>query len=812
MRFQAPLALLLLLPLMAGFILSLRRYRSVSGRALTLALLVLALSGPELVTHEPVETVYILVDLSASVGGEAEAALPQALELLAGRPARVGVIGFAETAQVLVPAAPPPLGELSAALLSPWGTDIAAAVDLALALLPEGPGELMLLTDGRATGGDLKGALARARARGVPVHVLPVGREDPVRFVRFSSPDKVPPGEVQLSVEILSLGEVRAEVVLARAGVELERRELGLSPGVTALGFSDRPPGEGVYDYTVLLSGVEDPVPENDVLHRVVMVGTPPPVLLVGPSPSALDAWLSSAGIPARRVEAISPTDLAGARLVVLDDLPLAGLSQNVLSALRDWVAGGGGLLAILGRRATEGYLGPAEDLLPVSFSVPEGVQEATVAIAFVLDRSSSMAGRAGALQKIDLLKEAVAQAVEVMRPQDLVAAVAFDRDPHWLVGPAPVEEVEEELYAGLKELSPSGGTDLYPAVEEALAALASVKARLKHIILVSDGRTVREGRDFSVLYGEVAASGVGLTAIAVGQAPDTEVLAGLSRAAGGSLLLLPDIRELPQVLIRETQRAVRPRYVEGKKSVKPGPAAPALGIAGITLPPLSGYTLTFPKPNAQVALVSEKADPVLALAGLGLGQVAALACDLSGGWSAEWLSSPALDLFLSRLFSYLWPQVEPVAASWKQDDGELLVTVDVAAAGRWVNGLDLTGVLTGPEERELSFSQVAPGRYVVRTPAPPPGGYLLVLSEPGGRYGGSFPLSLPYPPELLAFGPDVDLLRWAAEFTGGSYAPDELLPPPPGATARGRPLARGLLWAAAGAFLADLVLRKLLA
>lgn len=812
MRFQVPLALLLLLPLVGGLVLVLRRFRWLSGRALTLALLVLALSGPEIVTREPVETAYVLLDLSASVGGEAEAALPQALELLAGRPARVGVIGFSQGARVLRPPGPLPVRDLPDVSLPPWGTDVAAAIDLALALLPEGPGELLLVSDGRATCGDVRGALARARDRGVPVHVLPVGREDPVWLVDLVAPDRVPPGEVRLSAEIAARGRLRATLVLTRDGVEMERQEVELSPGVTSLGFSDRPPGQGVYDYAVRLSGVEDPVPENDVLHRAVVVGTPPPVLLVGPAPSALDSWLSAAGIPARRSATLSPTALAGTRLVVLDDLPLAGLSPTVLSALREWVAAGGGLLAVLGRRATEGYVGPAEGILPVSFSVPEGMQEATVAIAFVLDRSSSMAGRAGALRKIDLLKEAVAQAVEVMRPQDLVAAVAFDRDPHWLVEPAPVEEAEEDLYRELKGLTPSGGTDLYPAVEQALAALAPVEARLKHILLVSDGRTVREGRDFSLLYEEVAASGVGLTAIAVGRAPDTEVLSGLARAAGGSLLLLPDIRELPQVLIRETQRAVRPRFVEGRAEVKPGPAASAFDLAGLSLPPLSGYTLTFPKPNAQVALVSDKADPVLALAGIGLGRVAALTCDLSGGWSGRWLASPALDRLLSELVSALWPRVEPVAVSWSRDQGEVVVTVDVATAGRWVDGLELTGALHGPEERELSFSQVAPGRYQAHTAAPPPGAYLLTLSEPTGRYGGSFPLSLPYPQELRAFGPDADFLRWAAEFTGGSYAPDELLPPPPGAVPRGRPLSRGLLWAAAGAFLADLVLRKLLA
>ncbi len=789
-----------------------RRARWPLGRAITLSLLILALAGPQLIVREPTETVYLLVDMSASVGGEAMTSLSQAATVLAGRSARVGVIGFAQGAQVLRPPAPLPVVDLPQAAVSPWGTDLAEAIDLALALLPEGPGELVLLSDGRATSGDLQAALVRARSRGVPIHVFPVGRDDPVRLISLAAPERVPPGEIKFTVQLAADREMEAELVLARDSQEVARRRLRLSPGITTVELSDRPPGEGAFDYAVAVTGPPDPIPENDVLHRAVVVGTPPPVLLIGPRPSAVDDWLAAAGIPARRVPALNPTELASAKLVVLDDLPLAGLSPTAVAALRDWLAGGGGLLTILGRRATEGYVGPAEGLLPVSFTVPEGVQEATVAIAFVLDRSASMAGRAGALQKIDLLKEAVAQAVEVMRPEDLVAAVAFDRDPHWLVGPAPVEDVEEALYQALKELSPSGGTDLYPAVEEALSALAPLQARLKQILLVSDGRTVREGRDFSVLYQEVAESGVGLTAIAVGQAPDTEVLGGLTRAAGGSLLLLPDIRELPQVLIRETQRVVRPRFMEGEFAVLPGPGAAALDLGDLELPPLSGYTLTFPKPAAEVALVSEKADPVLALGRLGLGRTAALTCDLAGGWSAGWLSSPALDTLLSRLVAALWPQAGPVAVSWSRAGREITVTVDVSSGGRWVNGLDLSGKLVGPEERELSFSQVAPGRYRSGFPAPPPGAYLLVLSEPGGDYSGSYPLSLPYPEELAAFGPDAEALQEIAAFTGGSYAPDELLPPLPGATTGRRPLAHGLLWAAAGAFLLDLLLRKLLA
>lgn len=126
-----------------------------------------------MIRHSPS---FSLVDRSASVGEAAVAALPQALELVAPHRAQPGVIAFADQAQVLSPPGSGFTGELPAAAIPPWGTNLAAALELALALLPPGPGELLLLSDGRATAGDTLAALARARSRGVPVHVLPVGR------------------------------------------------------------------------------------------------------------------------------------------------------------------------------------------------------------------------------------------------------------------------------------------------------------------------------------------------------------------------------------------------------------------------------------------------------------------------------------------------------------------------------------------------------------------------------------------------------------------------------------------------------------
>lgn len=810
MGFQSPLWLTALAPLVALGVWWWRQGPRFALRAVTLALLVVALAGPQVSGPGGTGTLWLLLDYSASVAP----ALPQGEEwaegLLGEWEGQVGIIGFADGAQLLRPPAPLPLGTLPRPPLSPWETDLEAGIRLALSLLSPRSGALLVFTDGRVTRGDPWGALLRARDQGVPVLFLPLGVQDQVWLEQLTGPDRVPAGEVELEAVVGATAPHQVRIILWRDGEQVSSAEVSLAPGLTRIPLVDRPPGAGVWHYRVELRPHVSGVRENDVGEWLVTVGTPPPVLLVGPEKSLWDAWLEAAGIPARRVSELSFEQLAGVELLVWDDLSLSELSREELAAVEGWLTRGGGMVAVLGRRAVAGYFGPAEELLPLSFTVPQGTQEATVAVMFVLDRSGSMAGRAGTLYKIDLLREAVAQAVEVMRPQDVVGVVAFDRVPHWLIRPAPVEEVEEELYRVLAGLEPEGGTDLYPAVEEALAALAEVEARVRHVLLVSDGRTARKGYEFSHLYQEVADSGIGLTAIAVGPTPDTEILSGLAQSAGGELVLVPRMEELPRVLLRKTEQVVRPRFLEGEFPVLPGPAAVLVGIDRLTFPPLSGYTLTFPKPTARVALVSGEGDPVLAWWQLGLGKVAAFTCDLRGGWTGEWVADPAVGELLGKVYALLRRSAWPVELAWAVEEGRLALTVDVQAQDRWVDGLLLSGELVGPGGRyQLEFTQVAPGRYQGQLPSPPPGAYLAVISEPEGRFGGSFSLAVPYPEELSRLGVDWEGLEELAEVVG-ELVTDEVLPPLEGGWGEEVPLARAFLWAAAGFFLLDLLARKL--
>jgi len=806
MRFAQPWLVWAVLPGLVVLVLSALKRRALVGRGLTLLLLGLALAEPELALRSRQETVAFLVDRSTSVGEEGAKALDVMVGEVRRRGAQTLVVSFGARAQVEGPGLPG-----AAVGVEPGGTHIAGALDLALALLPDEGAQVVLISDGRATAGDELGAAARARRQEVPVHVVPVGRADWARLAGFAGPREAPMAELRFTFTVEATRPTSGRIVLRRGAEVVGDLPVDLPAGIMRWELGDVPPGPGIYIYRGELVVTGDPFPENNVLFWGVRVGDPPRVLVVGPRPSALDELLKWAGWPFRRVDVLRPSDLGGVGLVILDDLPLGLVSEAAVGALRAFVSGGGGLWVIQGRRAVSGYAGGVEALLPVTYVVPERLQQATAAVVFVLDRSASMAATSQGVPKIDLLKEATAAAVEALAPEDVVGAMAFDTTYYWLVQPGPVEEVAGALFRGLKTLTASGGTDLYPAVREAVGALARVQARVRQLFVISDGKTLRGTYDFQSLYAEVAASGVGVTAIGIGEDADTEILQGLARAGQGRLFLLAGMNELRPILVQEAERVSRPRFVERETPVLLGPGAASVGLENLSLPSLQGFTLTFPKPTAEVVLLTPAGDPILALWTLGLGRVGVLNADLSGIWTREWFGSPGLGAWLGPWLGALWRDRASMELSWAVDDERIRLELDVEEGGGWVNGLRFAGELAGPGGSVgLEFFQVAPGKYAASSPRLPSGVYALSLAEATGRFGGTFLISVPYPREYERVGPDREALRRLADLTGGQVVEDEVVPPLAGGVREGWPLARPLLWAAAAGFLVDLLVRKL--
>lgn len=807
-RFGEPLALIGLVVVLG--LLLLFRGRAL-GRALTTLLLILALAEPELSLRKRGELFFLLVDRSASVSDVVSSACREFFPALKGRRAEVGIIFFGKDPQLVRPPAPrlPEELPLISQGVDPEGTDIAAAVDLAASLVPEGkPAQLILFSDGRSTEGNPYAAVLRARLRGIKLSAVPLGRKDPLILRGIRGPDAMPPGVATFSA-IASVGiALTAETLWMLNGKEVRREVLNLGPGEHRLSLEVELLEPGTYLVSLQLIAPEDPFPQNNRAETVVRVGEGARTLVVSQGDSTVEELLRDSGIPFGKVSFLNEFVLEGTDLLVLDNYPLGYISPLLLEHLRAFAEAGGGILVILGRTAVEGYLGQVEEILPVSFSAPEELREPSAALVFVLDKSSSMAGRAGTLRKIDILKEAVAAAAETVYDEDLLGALAFDRSVYWLVRPEPAAVARDKLYRVLKGLSPSGGTDLYPSTEAAVDALIGIDTRIRHIIIVSDGKTVRE-KDFSLLSRRIEEEGLGVTAIAIGPDPDLEILGQLARAGKGDLILVPELETLTQVLLWETERALRPRFLRGTFSVQLGPSP--LAVEFPVPPALSGYTLTFPKPLAHVILRSEAGDPILAMWRLGLGWIGTLNVDLIGLWSRSWLEWNGFPDLFGRILKLVWPERGPMQLRWTREGDTLKLVAEVRKGSRWVNDLELVGELVGNgEERRFEFRQTAPGQYEATLPLPPAGAYSVAVHDAQGRYGGSFAIPIPYPPEYKHLGVDWEALKRLAKLGDGEILKDELLPPPADGGREWFPLRRVLLLLSGLAFLFDLAWRKL--
>jgi Mg-chelatase subunit ChlD len=563
-----------------------------------------------------------------------------------------------------------------------------------------------------------------------------------------------------------------------------------------------------------VVRGLDDPWPENDTLAAFTATSEQPGILVLSESEAPpITALLVAAGRRFAIRRALPTIDgLASVRQIILSEFALTGLSSLDIATLRSFAADlGGSVLVVQGEGELRGYSGERlEAILPVTYSVPERADEAGLALVFLLDRSSSMRAHAEGGTKIEILQEAAAASVRTLAEQELIGILAFDREYAWLSPIAPVGD-GEAIYERLRALTAEGGTDLYYPLVEALDSLSEVQARVKHIILLSDGRTVDEYRDYEGLYARLADGEVGVSVVAIGPHPNLQLLRGLVETAGGQLYQATDIGELPEVSVRATRQLSRGRFIEGSIEVD----GPLLTGDLAALPALRGYSLTYPKPTAETLLRAGR-DPVFVRWRLGGGWVAALNTDLSGHWSADWLAWSRGGTLLDAMLSSVEPS-SPVSPGLQlrvsQEEEALHVVVDATDAdGGFVEGLILRATVL-PDGVEALLPQVGAGLYAERLPLPPRGGYALqVTDETRGRRS-AVPFAVLYRAEYRGTGVDLQALEDVAARTGGTLmGPSFALPfvDPERVGNATRPIHGAFLLAALGGFLLELALRKL--
>lgn len=230
----------------------------------------------------------------------------------------------------------------------------------------------------------------------------------------------------------------------------------------------------------------------------------------------------------------------------------------------------------------------------------PAAAGEATTAgrnIAFVLDRSGSMAG-----EPIQGLRQAVAAACASLDDRDVVSVVAFGSEVETIV-PAQRRDQIAALEAALARIEPSGGSALYDALNQGAAQLRRYAAgsALNHLVLVTDGPATkgpRERDDFTRLAELFARENITLSTIGLGEAFEEDLLATVARAGNGRFRYAAQPARLAEALQAELAPLRKPVAQEVVLSIEFGSDASEVKPTGWQPAVVDGKTATYRFPQ----------------------------------------------------------------------------------------------------------------------------------------------------------------------------------------------------------------------
>ena len=635
-------------------------------RALIVLLILAALAGPARVSQTGKKALGILVDTSQSMGTEGlEKALKaaQTLQLKIGSHAETFMVRIGDQPQ-LFSSEVPPTPEQSKEWQTSHGSDsqYSAAVEYALALFPAGTSrDLVIIGDGQETRGSLLEAAREASVSNAKLHAIPVaGPRKPDARVLDLVPNRSRLNEgatLKLSAQIESTLEAQGMLKLYENGVQVDQRAIYLKPGIIRTEtFTRSPTSRNIYKYRAVLEGVkEDTLPANNDALALVDVRGKLRLLYIESDAIEGQYLMQAMEKEGVQLELRQPGNipsgldqLAGYDGIILSDVPAHQLGEPTMNAMRDYVDKLGGGLIMLGGPQSFGvggyYHTPIEELLPVRLKSPDEEEKQSAAVALIIDRSGSMAG-----EKLEMAKSATIATAEVLGRNDFIGIYAFDSEAHVVVPMTRLTSIAA-VAGQISAVASGGGTHLQPAFEQARTALQRVKAKVKHMIILTDGQT--SGGGYEALASQCRGEGMTISTVSIGEGSHVALLQAIASAGGGQSYSTMDASTMTRIFTQDTLmhtgRMIReepftPEFVEKHPMLA--------GFEKWESPALLGYVKTLRKATAQIPLVTDLGDPLLAHWRFGLGKVTAFTSDAKSRWGSLWITRwPGFSRFWSQV------------------------------------------------------------------------------------------------------------------------------------------------------------------
>jgi Ca-activated chloride channel homolog len=772
-------------------------------RAMVMALLVVAIAGPQRLSTSEGAAKPVLLDASLSITPAMRAwtadLVRNQLKLKPSDPAIV--FAGQPVAESLGNALATLTGAAGCPACQPDATDIASALAKLIAL-GQASGPVVLVTDGWENQGNAAQQVAALLAAHTELDIFTPPGATAIHDVAVSevtTPHALANTDsFRVGVSLTNLNDhpVAGTVRLFENGRLIDQHGVTLAPGSERVDFPVRSAGTGLTSYRATFSAAnpsDDLYHEDDSLQSWVGIGAKRKMLIF--AGAAQDAnYLASV---ARRLgiepEVVPPGDtrynagLHGFDAVVLADVAREQMPAATQEALARYVAAGGALAMVGGDRSfgLGGWHGSGlETIMPVIMKPPEH-KERQRALVLIIDKSGSM----GREEKLDYAKAAARTAANTLKDNDLIEVIGFDSQPFVVVPLEPMKTARPYLGEMIDRLKARGTTYLMPALKQADRDLAATGAAIKHVVILTDGET---GGTAAMYYDLVATmhrqGGVTVSTIAIGNEANIRLLDSISQYGGGALYQTSSAESLPQIVLQDVGRHTGEHNTMVEKDFAPQTVRPdsiLKNFAGRTLPPIKGYVSTQLKPGARLdAFVNRDGgrEPVIASTRYGAGKTLAVTTDAGARWAAPWIRDNLFSALWDRMLEWMTPPAEnvpkfDVAMGYREGRVELKLT-DYDADAQQTLALVSARVLRPDGAREdLMLSQSAPGELTGSLAAPIPGTYYIELrSGQSGRERPFPPLAYTVSPaafaELPHRRPNYDLLERLAAASGGRLNP----------------------------------------
>ena len=764
---------------------------NVALQCLAVLLAVAAMAGPAAPLGEDARKPYLVfTDVSDSTRGQRQPLpLPPSLErqwyvfarnVAEGQPSEAS-LPVATNNNVALPS------------FSTDGTNLSPVLQLSQARAGEVAG-VILHTDGRFQDANWAQGASQLGATRVPVMIVPMASPPAdARITELSVTRGRGGRSAEIRVSLDSNARQRRDLRVWREGQGdnlLLHRTLDLLPDQPAtLHAEDSVPPDRTVIYHAELSR-QDEFPENDQARQVSPAAQRRLAVISRRDAQAAKLPLDSPMSPNARMltpakAPLRAEDYLDYSAVLLEDPSGQLLKLSQREALAQYVRQGGGLV-LLGAGPHGSPADRKDPLNQVAALVPDPFSRRPLKVMVLLDASGSMAevvpsGPAAGQVKFAIVSGAVLSLQEHLTPRDALSVITFSDTPQKVYTSGDKPPDFDALGAALSKVHPSGPTRVLPALELAIAGAgpsgAGLDGRDGLVLLLSDLRTQKIA-DVPALAARLTMAHLSL---AVAASPDAareeqpyplEILAARMKAPLVRSRSFLDLAEVFAGLLRQS----RPDAI--RRGAFLADAIGAFWLPRGPMPGVNEYILCAPAEGADVLGTvrepgKQESDALLGRRNVGLGRAVTFAIPLASGDNSSWDSWPPLGRLLGGAVDWAAAPLGDARVSAElARDGELLtINLQARDAQGPMNLLNLAATVQSGDATATTnstpFSQVAPGLYQARTPAPP-GALAVVVRDAAGRTLWQGALSDTCGPELAAIGPDQAALQRLAELTGG--------------------------------------------